>query len=163
MIKRTDVVSISSSSSNSNEEETTEGGPGEGTDDAENNPVIRANPPNKTGRRPYLQIVVLFAADVRVMRYAKEVHTAFLENGVDAYLQTEETGQHILSYFRIPTHFLFPFHYYFFYVNADIKTENLAEVITNSKADCLIVIGDRNMKNRSCQAKRRGKLVEMDV
>lgn len=94
-----DVVSTSSSSSNSNEEEAEGGGQGEGTDDAENNPVIRANPPNKTGRRPFLQIVVLFAADVRVMRYAKEVHTAFLENGVDAYLQTEETGQHILSSF----------------------------------------------------------------
>jgi hypothetical protein len=103
---------------------------------------------------------VLFAADVRVMRYAKEVHTAFLENGVDAYLQTEETGQHILTS-PSPRYFfnLICFLLYF----ANIKTENLAEVITNSKADCLIVIGDRNMKNRSCQAKRRGKLVEMDV
>lgn len=101
MVKRLDV----STSSTNSEDEIMEGS-GEGTDDAENNPVIRANPPNKTGRRPYLQIVVLFAADVRVMRYAKEVHTAFLENGVDAYLQTEETGQHIL-FSRIPTHNFF--------------------------------------------------------
>lgn len=61
-------------------------------------------------------------------------------------------------------YFLTPFQFSCFLLHhANIKTENLAEVITNSKADCLIVIGDRNMKNRSCQAKRRGKLVEMDV
>jgi hypothetical protein len=46
----------------------------------------------------------------------------------------------------------------------EIKTENLAEIITSStSADFLIVIGDRNMKNQSCQVKKRGKLVEMDV
>ena len=44
-----------------------------------------------------------------------------------------------------------------------IKTENLAAVISASKADFLIVIGDRNMKNRSCQAKKAGKLVELQI
>jgi hypothetical protein len=47
--------------------------------------------------------------------------------------------------------------------SSEIKTENLAEIITSSRADYLIVIGDKNMKNRSCQAKKRGKLVEMNV
>ncbi len=35
--------------------------------------------------------------------------------------------------------------------------------MTTSKADQVIVLGDRNMKNHSCQAKRKGKLVEMKV
>jgi hypothetical protein len=39
----------------------------------------------------------------------------------------------------------------------------LAEIVTNSKADQVVVLGDRNMKNHSCQAKRKGKLVEMKV
>ncbi len=86
-----EIVSSSSSSSTSNEEE---------EEDDTDNPVVRANPPNKSGRRPFLQIVVLFAADARVLRYAKEVHNTFLEHGVDSYLQTEETGQHI-HYARI--------------------------------------------------------------
>ena len=36
-------------------------------------------------------------------------------------------------------------------------------VITNTHADYLIVIGDRNMKNDTCQAQRSGKLIEMKV
>ena len=52
---------------------------------------------------------------------------------------------------------------FLFLAYLDIKAENLAEIITTSTADFLIVIGDRNMKNRSCQAKRSGKLVEMNV
>jgi hypothetical protein len=42
--------------------------------------------------------------------------------------------------------------------SSEIKTENLAEIITSSRADYLIVIGDRNMKNRSCQAKKTWKI-----
>ena len=42
-----------------------------------------------------MQIVVLFGADPRVIRYSKEVQTTFLENGIDVYLQTEDSGQRI--------------------------------------------------------------------
>jgi len=98
----------------------------------------RSNPSRMAGRRPFLQLVVLYAADPRVLRFSKEVQSMFLERGIDVFLKTEENNQ-------------------------SIKTENLAEIITGSKADCLIVLGDRNLKNRSCQAKRRGKLVEMDI
>eukprot|EP01117_Protostelium_nocturnum_P015189 TRINITY_DN5858_c0_g2_i1.p1 TRINITY_DN5858_c0_g2~~TRINITY_DN5858_c0_g2_i1.p1 ORF type:complete len:736 (+),score=141.84 TRINITY_DN5858_c0_g2_i1:814-3021(+) len=44
-----------------------------------------------------------------------------------------------------------------------IRTENLSEIIGHFKADHLIVIGDRNMKNRTIQVRRRAKLVEMSV
>ncbi|KAF2073843.1 hypothetical protein CYY_004839 [Polysphondylium violaceum] len=98
----------------------------------------RSNPNRMAGRRPFLQLVVLYAADPRVLRFSKEVQSMFLDRGIDVFLKTEENNQ-------------------------SIKTENLAEIITGSKADCLIVLGDRNLKNRSCQAKRRGKLVEMDI
>lgn len=36
-------------------------------------------------------------------------------------------------------------------------------MITHTNADFLIVIGDRNMKNDTCQARKSGKLVEMKV
>ncbi|EFA75252.1 hypothetical protein PPL_11327 [Heterostelium album PN500] len=98
----------------------------------------RSNPSRMAGRRPFLQLVVLYASDARVLRFAKEVQNQFLEGGIDVFLKTEENSQ-------------------------SIKTENLAEIITNSKADCLVVLGDRNLKNKSCQAKRRGKLVEMEI
>lgn len=49
------------------------------------------------------------------------------------------------------------------FLELEIKTENLAEIITTSRADYLVVLGDRNMKNRTCQAKNKGKLTEMDV
>lgn len=42
-----------------------------------------------------MHIVVLFGADPRVIRYAKEVQSTFLENGIDVYLQTEDAGQRI--------------------------------------------------------------------
>ena len=44
-----------------------------------------------------------------------------------------------------------------------IKTENLADTINVSKGDYVVVLGDRNMKNRTVQAKRKGKLVETAV
>jgi len=45
----------------------------------------------------------------------------------------------------------------------DIMTEHMAEIIINSHADFLVVIGDRNMKNKSVHSKRKGKLIEMKV
>ena len=41
-----------------------------------------------------------------------------------------------------------------------IKPEHLSSVIASSHADYLVVIGDRNMKNDTVQARRAGKLVE---
>ena len=46
-------------------------------------------PAERWGRRPFLQIVVLYASDSRVLKYAKDVQSTFLDNGVDVYLQTE--------------------------------------------------------------------------
>ena len=44
-----------------------------------------------------------------------------------------------------------------------IKPEHLSTVIGESKADYVVVIGDRNMRNETVQARRAGKLVEMPV
>lgn len=123
-------------------------------------------PQDRTGRRPFLKVVVLYASDSRVLRYAKEVQTQFLDAGVDVYLQIDldntsfsgasgNSGSSLNSSLGISSTGA---------KDNEIKTENLAEIITSStNADFLIVIGDRNMKNQSCQVKKRGKLVEMDV
>jgi len=47
---------------------------------------------DRRGRRPFLQIVVLYASDSRVLKYAKDVQSTFLDNGVDVFLQTEWEG-----------------------------------------------------------------------
>lgn len=44
-----------------------------------------------------------------------------------------------------------------------VKPEHLSTVIASSAADFLIVIGDRNMRNDTVQARRSGKLVEMPI
>lgn len=110
----------------------------------------------RDGRRPFLQIVVLYANDSRVFHYAKEVQNQFIENGIDVYLQigVENTP----SKDSIKSSYIDHLE-----KDREIKTENLAEIITSSIADFLIVIGDRNMKNKSCQAKKKGRLVEKDV
>lgn len=55
-----------------------------------------------------MHIVVLFGADPRVIRYAKEVQSTFLENGIDVYLQTEDAGQRIFfSPLSLQSHFFF--------------------------------------------------------
>lgn len=90
-------------------------------------------------RRPLLHIVVLFAADYRVRKYAEEVQEMFVSKGINCFMQMYVNG-----------------HQY-------IKPEMLLHIITSSPSDHLIVIGDRNMKNRTCQAKKSGKLVETSV
>ena len=45
----------------------------------------------------------------------------------------------------------------------DIKPEHLVSIITSTYSDFLIVIGDRNMKNNTCQGRRSGKLIEMSL
>ncbi len=96
-----------------------------------------------------MQIVVLFASDPRVMQYARSVQTKFLDVGVDVWLMTElppeisgQGGGHSDRW---------------------VKPLHLVEVITKTYSDCLIVLGDRNMKNDTCQARKSGKLVEVPV
>jgi hypothetical protein len=91
-------------------------------------------------QKPLLHIVVLFAGDARVRYYAEEIQESFLNNGINCFTQLVTTPS--LQY---------------------IKPENLQEIITGSVADYLVVIGDRNMKHRTCHAKKSGKLVEISV
>jgi len=44
-----------------------------------------------------------------------------------------------------------------------IKPEHLLQIITGSSADFLVVIGDRNMKHKTCQSKRNGKLIPAEI
>lgn len=90
-------------------------------------------------KNPLLHIVVLFAGDYKVRLYAEEVQERFLSNGINCFTQLTTSA---LQY---------------------IKPENLQEIITSSTADYLIVIGDKNMKHKTCQAKKSGKLCEMKV
>lgn len=60
------------------------------TNDANVEPIATSTPVNsRVGRKPYLHIVVLYASDIRVLKYAKEIHTLFLDNGVDVFLHSE--------------------------------------------------------------------------
>ncbi|KAA0167453.1 hypothetical protein FNF31_00892 [Cafeteria roenbergensis] len=96
---------------------------------------------------PFLQVVVLFASDNKVLQYAKNVQARFTRHGIDVFMQTNlsEVG---LARGKGP-HWIRPSH--------------LSMVISATKADFLIVVGDRNMRNETCQGRRSGKLVEMGV
>lgn len=117
------------------------------------------------GRRPLLHIVVLFAEDTKVRSYLDDVQETFLSHGMNVYAQLttihdgsgndHEEGDENEN------------------ENCDvgamigkwepIRPNHLQEIITNSTADYLVVIGDRNMKHRTCHAKKSGKLVEVTV
>lgn len=100
---------------------------------------------SKFGRHPFLHLVVLYASsDLMVVDYAKDVRETLLAAGIDVFLQTTH---------GIPTK----------RETKDIKTGNLAEIVSLSPADFLVVVGDKNMKQLTCQAKRKGKLIEMKV
>lgn len=90
-------------------------------------------------RKPLLHLVVLFAADLRVRKYAEDTENLFIENGIHCYMQMETENREY------------------------IKPDNLLDIITQSTGDYLVVIGDRNMKNKTCHAKKSGKLVEISV
>lgn len=91
--------------------------------------------------------MVLFASDNKVLQYAKNVQARFTRHGIDVFMQTNlsEVG---LARGKGP-HWIRPSH--------------LSMVISATKADFLIVVGDRNMRNETCQGRRSGKLVEMGV
>ncbi|KAG2373487.1 hypothetical protein C9374_012094 [Naegleria lovaniensis] len=99
-------------------------------------------------KKPLHHIIVLFAADLRVRNYAQQVQETFLAKGINVYTQlacyTRDTPTSSEDY-------------------EFIKPDHLQELITNSIADYVAVIGDRNMKHRTCQAKKNGKLVEVSV
>jgi hypothetical protein len=78
------------------------------------------------------------------MAYAQGVMQKFLSAGVDTWLHCSLNGRPGEK-------------------ANDIKPEHLVSVITNSHADSLIVLGDRNMKNNTCQGRRQGKLHEVPV
>ena len=92
-------------------------------------------------RAPFLQIVVLFASDPKVILYAQKVQNIFMNAGVDVLMYRHRSAA----------------------PGADIKPEHLVSIITSTLSDFLIVIGDRNMKNNTCQGRRSGKLVEMSL
>mmetsp|Transcript_8912 Transcript_8912/g.26756 ORF Transcript_8912/g.26756 Transcript_8912/m.26756 type:complete len:766 (-) Transcript_8912:334-2631(-) len=96
----------------------------------------------KMVRRPLLHALVLFASDPKVMKYAQEVQMSFISSKIDVFLQTEVSDGTTSQL---------------------VKPEHLSDIIATSRADYLIVLGDRNMRNRSCQAKEGGRLVEMSV
>jgi len=106
---------------------------------------------SKFGRRPFLQLVVLYASDDRVSKYSDEILEILLSAGIDVVVQNSVQG----AVAQTPTAKVPK--------AKDIKAEHLAELICTSHADFLIVVGDKNMKNKSCQAKRKGKLLEMMV
>ncbi|KAJ3445133.1 hypothetical protein M0812_10998 [Anaeramoeba flamelloides] len=89
------------------------------------------------GRKPYLEVVVLYSNDKTVTKYSNLVRRSFLDNGIDVYLKLETSFGNI------------------------IKTENLSKMISQSIADFIIVLGDRNLKNQTCQVRKKGKLIEM--
>ncbi|KAJ6237411.1 zinc finger ccch domain protein-related [Anaeramoeba flamelloides] len=90
-------------------------------------------------RKPYLELVVLYSNDKTVTKYSNLVRRAFLDNGIHVYLKLETSFGNI------------------------IKTENLSKIISQSIADFIVVLGDRNLKNQTCQVRKKGKLIEMDT
>ncbi|KAJ6237143.1 zinc finger ccch domain protein-related [Anaeramoeba flamelloides] len=90
-------------------------------------------------RKPYLELAVLYSNDKTVTKYSNLVRRAFLDNGIDVYLKLETSFGNI------------------------IKTENLSKIISQSIADFFVVLGDRNLKNQTCQVRKKGKLIEMDT
>jgi hypothetical protein len=106
----------------------------------------------KFARRPFLHLIVLYGSDPKVVRYSKEVQNSFLDSGIDVYLQVKFGERKLYSSLFITK-----------LQKEFIRTENLAEIIGNSKGDFLVVLGDKNVKNKSVQARRKGKLVECKV
>lgn len=68
----------------------------------------------------------MFAADQRVRKYSEDVQEAFVRAGVHVYVQMELEGKQLRNCTTVP---------------AFIRPEHLLEVIANSLADYLIVLG----------------------
>lgn len=105
----------------------------------------------KFGRNPFLHLIVLMANQYRnCTKYAHTLENYFYLNGIDVFLQSQIFPAQNGSSVSVAK-------------GQDIRAEHLAELVCNSNADFLIVVGDRNVKNKTCHAKRKGKLVEMQM
>jgi hypothetical protein len=100
------------------------------------------------GRRPLLQVLVLIATNRKVLAYAREVCEVFLARGVDVCLQTTIDGSEV----DLKEH-----------SKVEVMTEHLGDIISNTKADFLIVVGDRNQARQTIQAKCKSRIVEMGI
>ncbi|KAJ3440827.1 zinc finger protein mex-5-related [Anaeramoeba flamelloides] len=94
---------------------------------------------NRYGRKPFLELNVLYSNEKSIVHYSNTIRTLFIDNGIDVHLNYQ------MEFGKI------------------IKTENLSKIISQSIADFIVVIGDRNLKNHTCQVRRKRKLVEMHV
>ena len=90
-----------------------------------------------------MEVVVLFAGDSRMMQFSLDVCEQLKKLGMDVMLHCSFINNNGLSGY--------------------IKPDNLISVIAESRTDFLLVLGDKNMRNRSCQIRRGGKLVELSV
>lgn len=114
----------------------------------------------RAGRRPLAQLVIIYASNQKVMEYSQKVLEQLLKSGIDVYVQmTAQVGPTAKSRGAAPLRV----HCCNLTIDrsSDIESHHLADIITSSKADYLVVTGDRNWKNETLQVKRRGRLVEM--
>lgn len=91
---------------------------------------------------------MLFASDTKVLEYAEKVRSRFTRHGIDVFLHTSLSEVELARGGRGPQW---------------IRPSHLSTVISATKADFLVVVGDRNMRNETCQGRRSGKLVEMGI
>lgn len=80
----------------------------------------------RAGRRPLLHLVVIYASNQKVMEYAQKTIEVFLRGGIDTYVQTTSPIINNKTTTR------------------DIESQHLAEIITSSRADFLIVTGQNS-------------------
>ncbi len=95
----------------------------------------------KSGRRPLLHVVVLYAFNAKVVTYARSVSDVFIASGIDVYYQT--TLRH-----RDSVH---------------IARQDMFNVIVASHADFVVVIGDKNMRHCTVQRTSKSSLAEITV
>ncbi|KAJ3446503.1 zinc finger ccch domain protein-related [Anaeramoeba flamelloides] len=91
------------------------------------------------GRKPLVELVVLYSSQKNIRKYAINVRDSLLNNGVDLLINSEDTNGEVN------------------------KSEHLSLLIKKSIADFFIVIGNKNVQNQTCQIKKCGKLTEMGL
>lgn len=112
---------------------------------------------NLLSTKPLLHIVVLYAGDINVRKYIAEIMPKFLKSKIHCFLQmntpVSQENEDIVAENDLTMEDIPNMHC------SIIKPEHLLQIITGSNADFLVVIGDRNMKQKTCQSKRNGKLI----
>ncbi|KAJ6248964.1 zinc finger ccch domain protein-related [Anaeramoeba flamelloides] len=94
---------------------------------------------SRYGRKPFLELIILYSNDKVIKNYSIQLRKKLIVNGIDVYLKYQNNLDKI------------------------IKSEELSTIISKSIADFLIVVGDRNLKNKTCHVRKKGKLVEMGI